>query len=78
MQHVAISRRALAIAAGGPMRAQASASAPSPAPTPAISFSSQSLLPSEDDIEDIRLSFCSIGSSGVVQLSSAPVGPDAQ
>ncbi len=38
----------------------------------------QSFLPSEVDIAGLRLSFGSIGSSGVVQLSSAPIGPDAQ
>ena len=74
----ALIRCALAIAVGDPMRAQASALAPSRAPTPAILSPPQYLLPSEEDIAGLRLSFGPIGSSGVVQLPSAPVGPDAQ
>ena len=77
VQHVVLSRCALAIAVGDPMRAQGSAPAPSPAPTPATLFPPQSLLPSEEDIEVLRLSFGSIRSSGVLQLPSAPVGPYA-
>ncbi len=70
----ALSRCALAIEVGDPMRAQASALAP----TPAILSPPQSLLRSEYDIEGLRLSFGSIVTLGVVQLPSAPVGPDAQ
>ena len=70
----ALSRCALAIAVGDPMRAKASA----PAPTPAILSPPQSLLRSEEDIEGLRLSFGSIVTTSVAQLPSAPVGPDAQ
>ena len=73
----ALSRCALAIAVGDPVYAQASASAPSHAPTPAILSPQQSLLLSEEDNESLHLSFGSIGPSGVVQLPSSPVGPDA-
>ena len=65
-----LSRCALAIAV---MHAQASALAP----THAIVFPPQSLRPSEEYIEGLRLSFGSIGSSSVVKLPSAPVRPDA-
>ena len=70
MHQAALSRCALAIAVGDPMRAQASA----PAPTPATLSPPQS----EEDMEGLRLSFGSIGSFGIAQLPSAPVGPDAQ
>ncbi len=66
------------MSAWDPMRAQASAPSLSLALTPAILSPTQSLLPSEDDIKGLRLSFGSIGSSGVVHMSSAPVGSDAQ
>ena len=74
----ALSRCALGISVGDPVHAQASAPAPSRAPTPEILSPPQSLLPSEEDIAGLHLSFGSIGSSGVVELPSAPVGPDAQ
>ena len=74
----ALIRCALAIAVGDPVVALAYAHAPSPTPTPTILSPSQSLLPSEEDIAGLPLSFGSIGSSGVVELPSAPVGPDAQ
>ena len=73
----ALSRCALAIAVGDPVHAQASAPTPSLAPTPAIS-PQQSLLLSEEDNEGLRFCFGSIRSSGVAQLLSAPVSPDAQ
>ena len=74
----ALSRCALAIAIGDPMRAQASAPAPSLAPSPAILSPRQSPLPLEEDIEVLRLSFCSVGLSGVARLSSVAVGSDAE
>ena len=74
----ALSRCTLAITVGDPVHPQASAPTPSPAPTLAILSPQHSLLLSEEDNEGIRLSFGSIGSSGVVHLPSAPVGPDAQ
>ncbi len=86
MQHVralnsvqgALIRCALAIAIGDPAVPLAYAHAPSLAPTPTIFPPSHSLLPSEEDIAGLHLSFDYIGSSGVVELPSAPVGPDAQ
>ncbi len=74
----AISRCALAIAARDPLVPLANAPTHAPAPAPALLFKTQSLLPSEVDIEGLRLSFGSIGSSGVVHLPSTLVGPDAQ
>ncbi len=66
----AISRCALAISDGDPLVPLANAPAPEPAPAPALApallSKSQSLLPSEVDIEGLRLSFGPIGSSGVV------------
>ena len=48
------------------------------APAPAAEFPPQQfLLPSVGDIEGIRPSLESFGSSGGVQLPFAPVGPDA-
>ncbi len=73
----ALSRCALAISAGDPVHAQASTPTPSLTPTPAMLSPQQSLLLSEVDNEGLRLSFGSIGSSGVVHLPSAPVGLDA-
>ncbi len=74
----ALSRCALAIEVGDPVHAQASASASSPTPVPAILSPLQSLLLPEEDIEGLRLFFRSIGSSGVAQLTSAPVGSNVQ
>ena len=74
----ALIRRALAIAVGDPVVPLAYAHAPSPTPTPTILSPSQSLLPSEEDIAGLHLSFGSIGSSGIVELPLAPVGPEAQ
>ena len=74
VMQVALSRCALAIAVGDPLVPLA----PAPAPAPARLSPTESFLPSEVDIEGPRLSFGSIGSSGVVQLPFAPVGPDAQ
>ena len=73
----ALSRCALAVAIRDPMPLNP-ALAPSPAPIPAILSPPQYLIPSKEDIAGLRLSFGSIGSSGVVQLPSVPVGPDAQ
>ena len=52
----------------------AKAHAPAPAPAPALLPPPQSLLPLEEDIEVLRLSLGSIGSSGVAPL---PFAPDA-
>ncbi len=79
-----LSQCALAIAVDPAPLAEAHSPAPAPAhapalaPAPAPLSPPQSFLPSEVDIAGVRLSFGTIGSSGVVQLSSAPVGPDAQ
>ena len=71
-----LSQCALAIAVDPAPLAEAHPPAPAPAPAPLSP--PQSFLPSEVDITGLRLSFGSIESSGVEQLSSAPVGPDAQ
>ena len=52
--------------------------APAPPPASAKFPPQQSFLPPVGDIESIRLSLGSFGSSGVQQLPFAPVGPDAQ
>ena len=52
--------------------------APTHAPAPAVFPPRQFLLLSVADIEGIRPSLGSFGSSGGVQLPFAPVGPDAQ
>ena len=72
----AISRCDLAVA--GVNVVEPTTHAPAPAPAPADFPPHQSLLPSVGDIEGFRLSLGSFGSSGVVQLPFAPVGPDAQ
>ena len=74
----ALSRCALALAVGDAMVPLAEAHPPAYAPAPDLLSPPQSLLRSEEDIAGLRLSFGSIGSASVVQLPSAPVGPDAQ
>jgi len=73
---VVISRCDLAVAEGV-FSVDPTTHAPAPIPEPAEFPPRQSLLPSVGDIEDIRLSLGSFGSSCVVQLPFAPVGPDA-
>jgi hypothetical protein len=74
----ALSRPALAMAVGDAVVPLANAHAPALASAPALLSPPQSILPSEKDLEGLRVSFGSIGSSGVVKLPSTPVGHDAQ
>jgi hypothetical protein len=73
----AISRWDLAVAEGV-SGVDPTTLAPAPPHAPAEFPPQQSFLPSVGDIESIRLSLGSFGSSGVLQLPFAPVGPDAQ
>ncbi len=75
--HGARSRCTLVIAVGDPVVPLANTHAPALASALALLSPSQSILPSEEDLEGIHISFGSIGSSGVVKLPSTPVGPDA-
>jgi hypothetical protein len=68
----------LAIAVGDPVVPFADAHAPALASAPALIPPSQSILPSKKNFKGHRVSFGSIGLSGVVKLPSTPVGPDAQ
>jgi len=66
----------LTISVGDPFPL-AKAHAPYFASAHALLLPPHSLLPSEEDIEGLRLSFGSIGSSGGLPLTLALVGPDA-
>ncbi len=53
------------------------ANPPAHTPAPVVYIQEQSLLPSEEDIEDVRLPFSSFGTTRVDELPSTPIDPDA-